>query len=206
MNTDIIWSNLLNQFKDDLASLAYETWFKDTKLYKIDNGKATIIVPMPIHKKHLLDNYSSKIINTLFDITNSNYDLDFLLEEEIIKEDKKNTEKTNKNNLFNNEININSNLIRDYQFENFIVGNSNKFAHAAALSVAEHPGTMYNPLFLYGDSGLGKTHLMHAIGNYIAKNLNKKVLYVTSEQFIEEFVKSTRKDDNEQNFNYVEFF
>ena len=84
MNTDIIWSNLLNQFKDDLASLAYETWFKDTKLYKIDNGKATIIVPMPIHKKHLLDNYSSKIINTLFDITNSNYDLDFLLEEEII--------------------------------------------------------------------------------------------------------------------------
>lgn len=206
MNTDIIWSNLLNQFKDDLASLAYETWFKDTKLYKIDNGKATIIVPMPIHKKHLLDNYSSKIINTLFDITNSNYDLDFLLEEEIIKEDKKNTETTNKNNLFNNEININSNLIRDYQFENFIVGNSNKFAHAAALSVAEHPGTMYNPLFLYGDSGLGKTHLMHAIGNYIAKNLNKKVLYVTSEQFIEEFVKSTRKDDNEQNFNYVEFF
>ena len=206
MNTDIIWSNLLNQFKDDLASLAYETWFKDTKLYKIDNGNATIIVPMPIHKKHLLDNYSSKIINTLFDITNSNYDLDFLLEEEIIKEDKKNTETTNKNNLFNNEININSNLIRDYQFENFIVGNSNKFAHAAALSVAEHPGTMFNPLFLYGDSGLGKTHLMHAIGNYIAKNLNKKVLYVTSEQFIEEFVKSTRKDDNEQNFNYVEFF
>ena len=65
---------------------------------------------------------------------------------------------------------------------------------------------MYNPLFLYGDSGLGKTHLMHAIGNYITKNSNKKVLYVTSEQFIEEFVKSTRKDDNEQNFNYVEFF
>ena len=206
MNIEIIWSNLLNQLKEELASLSYDTWFKETKLHKLDNGIATIIVPMPIHKKHLLDSYSDLIIKKLYDITNTNYELNFLLEEEIVEEVKE-TNTTINNSLFNNnELNINSNLIREYQFENFIVGNSNKFAHAAALSVAEHPGTMYNPLFLYGDSGLGKTHLMHAIGNYIAKNLNKKVLYVTSEQFIEEFVKSTRKDDNEQNFNYVEFF
>ena len=207
MNTDVIWANLLNQLKDELTSLSYDTWFKETKLHKLSNGKADIIVPMPIHKKHLLDSYSELLISKLYDITNTNYELNFLLVEEI-KEDKEENNNlfTKSNTSLHNEINVNSNLIMEYQFENFIVGNSNKFAHAAALSVAEHPGTMYNPLFLYGDSGLGKTHLMHAIGNYISKNLNKKVLYVTSEQFIEEFVKSTRKDDNEQNFNYVEFF
>ena len=207
MNTDIIWSNLLDQLKDDLTSLSYDTWFKETKLHKIGNGKAQIIVPMPIHKKHLMDSYSTLITTKLYEITNSNYELSFLLIEEVEEEEKK-EEKIEQIPITNisNNLKVHTNLIKEYEFENFIVGNSNKFAHAAALSVAEHPGTMYNPLFLYGDSGLGKTHLMHAIGNYITKNSNKKVLYVTSEQFIEEFVKSTRKDDNEQNFNYVEFF
>ena len=207
MNTDVIWSNLLSQLKDKLTSLSYDTWFKETKLHKLGNGKAQIIVPMPIHKKHLMDSYSDLITSKLYEITNSEYELSFLLIEEIEEEEKEEArvEQITTNNI-NNTMKVNTNLIKDYEFENFIVGNSNKFAHAAALSVAEHPGTMYNPLFLYGDSGLGKTHLMHAIGNYITKNSNKKVLYVTSEQFIEEFVKSTRKDDNEQNFNYVEFF
>ena len=207
MITDVIWSNLLSQLKDKLTSLSYDTWFKETKLHKLGNGKAQIIVPMPIHKKHLMDSYSDLITSKLYEITNSEYELSFLLIEEIEEEEKEEArvEQITTNNI-NNTMKVNTNLIKDYEFENFIVGNSNKFAHAAALSVAEHPGTMYNPLFLYGDSGLGKTHLMHAIGNYITKNSNKKVLYVTSEQFIEEFVKSTRKDDNEQNFNYVEFF
>lgn len=207
MNTDVIWSNLLSQLKDELTSLSYNTWFMDTKLHKLGNGKAQIIVPMPVHKKHLMDNYYDFLANKLYEITNSNYELSFLLLEEIEEEEKEEAkiEQIPINNI-NNNLKVQTNLIKEYEFENFIVGNSNKFAHAAALSVAEHPGTMYNPLFLYGDSGLGKTHLMHAIGNYITKNSNKKVLYVTSEQFIEEFVKSTRKDDNEQNFNYVEFF
>ncbi len=206
MNTDVIWSNLLSQLKDELTSLSYDTWFKETKLHYIGNSKAKIIVPMPIHKKHLMDSYAELITTKLYEITNSNYELCFLLLEEIEEEEKKEEIRIENNPVINNDIKVNTNLIKDYQFENFIVGNSNKFAHAAALSVAEHPGTMYNPLFLYGDSGLGKTHLMHAIGNYISQNSNKKVLYVTSEQFIGEYVKSTRKDDNEQNFNYVEFF
>ena len=113
------------------------------------------------------------------------------------------------NNINNIEVEVeevNSNLISKYTFDNFVVGNSNKFAHAGALSVAENPGKMYNPLFIYGNSGLGKTHLMHAIGNYIVKNSNKKVLYVTSEQFIQDFIKTNRKDDEDSNFNYVDFF
>ena len=177
MNLDSIWSNLLNKIKSELNSLSYNTWFADTKLYKLENNTATIIVPMPIHKKHLLDNYEILIKNTLFDIIGSPYDIILLLNEEIEEESKKELSLI-ENNEIKKDIynNVNNNLNSKYTFDNFIVGNSNKFAHAAALSVAENPGNMYNPLFLYGNSGLGKTHLMHAIGNYIIIHSNKKVI------------------------------
>lgn len=210
MNVEILWSNLLSQIKDELTSLSYNTWFADTELYKLDNGKAYIIVPMPIHKKHLIDNYSHLITTKLNEIIGSSYELNLLLKEEIeaeIKEKEIPHENLKEENSFNSSnYNVNSNLNSKYNFDNFIVGNSNKFAHAAALSVAENPGNMYNPLFLYGNSGLGKTHLMHAIGNYIVENSNKKVLYVTSEQFRQDFVKANRKDDKGTNFNYIDFF
>ena len=212
MNADIVWSNLLSSLKDKLTSLSYTTWFSETELYKLDNGKAIIIVPMPIHKKHLSDNYSELISSLLYDITNNNYDLYFLLKEEIEEEEEEEEEKLRtevvekSRESTDTTYKANSNLNTNYTFENFIVGNSNKFAHAAALSVAENPGKIYNPLFLYGNSGVGKTHLMHAIGNYIHDNSDKRVLYVTSEQFVDEFVKTNRKDESGTNFNYVEFF
>lgn len=205
MNFDSIWSNFLSEIKDELSSLAYKTWFEETKLLKIDNSKAYIIVPMPIHKKHLTENYTQLITDKINNITGINCELIFLLAEEVEQE-------TNSSHEFSSsgvdeQIEpIQSNLKSRYTFDNFVVGNSNKFAHAAALSVAENPGQMYNPLFLYGESGLGKTHLMHAIGNYITEHSNKKVLYVTSEQFIQDFIKTNRKDDDESNFNYVDFF
>ena len=167
---------------------------------------------MKIHKKHLEDNYSELIINGLYNLTNTNYELIFMLSEEI-EEQEKNKISTNPvdnnfspGNLFNNDGYVNSNLNNKYNFDNFIIGSSNKFAQAAALSVAENPGTMYNPLFIFGNSGLGKTHLMHAIGNYIVDNSNKRVLYVTSDQFIEDFVGTSKKDDEGNNFNYIDFF
>lgn len=206
MNVDILWTNFLTQVKDELSSLSYGTWFKDTKLYKLKDGKAIIIVPMPIHKKHLLDNYSTLISEKLSSITGTNYELEFVLSEETekfnekINEDKENMDRGVPPNYFQ------SNLKTKYTFDNFIVGNSNKFAQAAALSVAENPGNMYNPLFIYGNSGLGKTHLMHAIGNYITNNSDKKVLYVTSDQFIQDFIGINKRDEKGTNFNYVDFF
>ena len=207
LNVEIIWSKLLDILKEQLTSLSYNTWFKETELYKLNNGKAYIIVPMIVHKKHISDNFSEILSSILFDITNTNYDLVFLLKEEIEEEEEKNNSNIISNNNRDSTNNrVESNLNKNYNFDNFIVGNENKFAHAAALSVAENPGKIYNPLFLYGNSGVGKTHLMHAIGNYIQSNTNKKVLYVTSEQFIDEFVKSNRKDESGTNFSYVEFF
>ena len=204
MNVDVLWSNFLSQVKEELTSLAFDTWFADTHLHKIGEGKAYIIVPMPIHKKHLVDNYFELITKILNEITNSSLELILLLKEEIeeiIPKDKPKSEI-----ISSSDNNIHSNLKTSYTFDNFIVGNSNKFAQAAALSVAENPGRMYNPLFIYGNSGLGKTHLMHAIGNYIMKNSNKKVLYVTSDQFIQDFISLKKKEDGETNFNYIDFF
>ena len=204
MNVDILWSNFLRQIKEELTSLSFDTWFADTHLHKIEGGKAYIVVPMPIHKKHLLDNYSDLILKILNDITNTNLELVLLLKEEIDEIVPKTVE--NREAIIPENDKIHSNLKSSYTFDNFIVGNSNKFAQAAALSVAENPGRMYNPLFIYGNSGLGKTHLMHAIGNYIIENSNKKVLYVTSDQFIQDFISLKKKDDGETNFNYIDFF
>lgn len=214
LNVDIVWTKVLSNLKDKLTSLAFDTWFSETELYKLNDGKAIIIVPMPIHKKHLAENYADIISSSLYDNTKENYDLYFLLKEEIEEEEQEEKQrievvesaKSSSNNNDNNNYKANSNLNPNYTFDTFIVGNSNKFAHAAALSVAENPGKIYNPLFLYGNSGVGKTHLMHAIGHYIQENSDKRVLYVTSEQFIDEFIKTSRKDDNGTNFNYVEFF
>ncbi|MBQ3468921.1 MAG: chromosomal replication initiator protein DnaA [Bacilli bacterium] len=205
MNMSTIWNNFLKNIQDELSSLSYETWFKDTELYKLDDGKAIIIVPMLIHKKQLGDNYYDLIVENLNKITNTNFELEFLLKEEIEPEsDSPKQEKISDG--VPKENNFQSNLNPNYTFETFIVGNSNKFAQAAALSVAESPGAMYNPLFIYGNSGLGKTHLMHAIGNYIIKNSNRKVLYVTSDQFISDFIGINKKNSEGNNFNYIEFF
>lgn len=221
MNTELLWSKFLTEVKDDLTSLSFDTWFKDTQLYELDAGKAFIIVPMPIHKKHLADNYSDLILSHLNDITGTNFELVFLLKEEAEKreKEKKKIESEKQDNIVDISIpnesfedvgvphnHYQSNLKSEYTFDNFIVGNSNKFAHAAALSVAENPGNMYNPLFIYGNSGLGKTHLMHAIGNYITKNSNRRVLYVTSDQFIQDFIGINKKDEKGTNFNYIDFF
>jgi len=203
MNVENLWNNFLDNIKENLMPLAFETWFSDTKLISLDDGIAKIQVPMNVHKKHLKDNYYELINNTFNEITGTNFEFEFLLEEECMNSTN-NVEKKEEGVPFNNP--AQANLNSKYLFETFIVGESNRFAHAAALAVAENPGKVYNPLFLYGSSGLGKTHLMHSIGNYVIKNTNKKVLYVTSEKFIEDFSGISKKDKSGTNFDYADFF
>lgn len=210
MDLKVLWNKFLETVKQEVSSISYNTWFAETELHDMNNGKARVIVPMPIHKKHLSDSYKEMATRIFNEITGSNFEFEFLLKDEIDDDD-------NSSNVqkeppieevgvpYNNP--IASNLKPNYTFDTFIVGNSNKFAHAAALSVAENPGKMYNPLFIYGSSGLGKTHLMHAIGNYIVQNSNKKVLYVTCEQFRDDFIGiSRRMEENGNNFDYVDYF
>lgn len=211
MDEKDIWTSVLSKIKEEINSLSFQTWFEETELYRLEKNVAKIIVPFAIHKTHIINNYRDIIVEGLYEVTNTNYELELLLRDEIIEdtEPKVNATSENSSNITSNSIEmpyIKSNLNSKYTFENFIVGNSNKFAHAAALAVAENPGKMYNPLFIYGNSGLGKTHLMHAIGNYISKNSDKKVLYVTSEQFVSDFIGINKKDENGTNFTYVDFF
>ncbi len=201
MKQNNIWNEFLLNIKNKIAPLSFETWFKDTKLQTIDDNFIDIIVPMHIHKKHLTENYKDLISETFNEVTGTNFEIKFLLEEELINN---NLKKEELGVPFNNPVKANLNL--NYLFDNFIVGESNFFAHAASVSVAENPGKAYNPLFIYGNSGVGKTHLMHAIGNYIIKNTNKKVLYVTSEKFISDFLNLHKKDHNGTNFDYIDYF
>lgn len=201
VNNELIWNNFLNVIQDKLNSLSYETWFKDTTLHELTNNKAVVMVPMVIHKKHLIQNYGDLIKETFNQVTGTNFEFEFILKEEI---EEKQEQETSEGVPFNNP--EQANLNPNYLFENFIIGDSNYFAHTAAVAVAENPGKAYNPLFIYGKSGLGKTHLMQAIGNYILKNTNKKVLYVTSEKFISDFLNLNRKINGGNNFDYVEYF
>lgn len=207
MNYDLLWSKVLEKIKLEVTSVVYKTWFQETYIYKIENNLITIIVPMEIHKKNISERYLNLIISKLAEETNIIYDINFILKSEIKEQIHQQPMNPSNENNQPSTYKHASNLIKSYNFENYVVGNSNKLAHATALAVAESPGEAYNPLFIYGSSGLGKTHLMHAIGNYIENNSNKKVLYVTSEEFTDDFSKISRKDENNKtNFDYTEFF
>ena len=206
MNTEIIWNNFLEKIKERISPLSYDTWFKDTKLYKLDKNTAIIIVPMILHKKHLEENYLDEIEEIFNSITGTNFNFQFKLENEITEDtlEEKIIDETESIGV-PHQTSSSANLNSEYTFDSFIVGDSNRFAFTAARAVAEKPGKAYNPLFLYGKSGLGKTHLMHAIGNYILENSNKKVLYVSSEQFVNDYIYAVR--NNEKNsFDRIDSF
>lgn len=200
MDTEKLWNAFLEIIKNRISKISFDTWFFNTKLYQLNNNKAIVIVQMHIQKKNLKENYNDLIEEIFTEVSGSNFKFDYLLEEELNNNIEIDTDKIG---VPNN--NFETNLISKYNFDNFIVGDSNKFAHATALAVAENPGQMYNPLFIYSKSGLGKTHLMHAIGNYIIQNKNERVLYVTCERFVEDFIGITRKK-NKNNFDNVEIF
>ena len=196
-----IWNLFLERVKDMLDPILYETWFMDTKLIDLNDGSAKVLVPMQVHKKHLKENYNDLVEEIFTEITGTNFNFEYVTEEEV-----QSNVKIEVNEGVPSISSFESNLDPRYTFDNFIVGQSNKFAKATSLAVAEKPGFMYNPLFIYGKSGLGKTHLMHAIGNYIVQKSRKRVLYVTSERFVDDFLNIYRKNKNENNFEMIEAF
>lgn len=202
MNIDNLWNNFLEKIKSRISSLSYDTWFKDTKLISLDDNVAKVLVDSQLQKKQLQETWYQTISDVFSEITNTSFDFEFVFQEEITKNINIPVE--------NIGVPLNtpkkSNLNPKYTFDSFVVGDSNRFAYMAAVAVSENPGRTYNPLFIYGSSGLGKTHLMHAIGNFIIENSNKKVLYVKSEQFISDFLNLSRKDESGSNLNYIDSF
>lgn len=185
MLVEELWNTFLETIKKEINSASYNAWFHDLKLLNVDNDSLTIQVPMEIHKKILGDNYYSLMEEILFHLSGITYNIKFVLEEE------KQLERTiSPPTIENTKVDAlwESNLDKSLNFDNYIVGNTNRFAKVAGMAVAEQPGKIHNPLFIYGKSGLGKTHLMHAIGNFIEETTNKKVLYTTSDMFMNEYI------------------
>jgi chromosomal replication initiator protein len=181
----------------NLSDISYHTWVEPLEFYNVVNDTVSIIIPSD--QSHALNYISSKYKSffqvTITEMFNHNYDVTFILEKDVAPAEKPETDVLS-NTVFN--INYeNANLNPKYKFDTFVVGSNNKFAHSASLAVAETPGEVYNPLFLYGGPGLGKTHLMHSIGHFILEqNPDKKVLYVTSEEFTNEVIESIRSGNS----------
>ena len=181
-----IWEYAINGLKEDLRPNIFESYIRILKPVSIKNDTFYLQVDEDFKKKILETKYAVLIANHLKVKTdNKIYKVDFLLPEDIINE-------------IDTPLNEDGpNLLDKYTFDTFVVGSSNHFAYAASLAVAETPAKKYNPLFIYGGVGLGKTHLMQAIGNYINKrNPRKKILYITSEQFMNEFIYALQKKTN----------
>ena len=186
MNNESFWDSFLQSINNKVNSISFSTWFADCKLKSMDASSIVIEASTKFKKDFLSQKFDQIIEETIYSITGKDYDISITCPEEsqVVLEPKK----TKSNELIDTSYQvINSNLKKEMTFDNFMVGESNRFAQTTALAVAEQPGKIYNPYFIYGNSGMGKTHLMHAIGNYIEENSNKNVLYITSDKFLDDF-------------------
>ncbi len=185
-----LWDNALLILEKKLNKHSFESWIEPLK--PIGCYEKTVMIEVPNHfsRGWLNDRYTPLIKNVFRDIIGQELGVKFLLYNEIDNIDQDFSKKP-----FKNEQSFSTHLNPKYTFDSFVVGNSNRFAHAACLAVAESPAKAYNPLFIYGGVGLGKTHLMHAIGQYTLENSNKvKVSYVTSEKFTNDLINSIKDD------------
>lgn len=186
-NWDLIKETIRNEY--DLSDISFKTWIKPLTFHSVKDDVVNIIIPSDqAHTlKYISSKYKSYFQVTISEMLDHTYDISFILETDI-----EDAMLSSPGAVYN--INYeNANLNSKYRFDTFVVGGNNKFAHSASLAVAESPGVAYNPLYLYGGAGLGKTHLMHSIGHFILdQNPDKKVLYVTSEQFTNEVIESIR--------------
>lgn len=182
--------------KDEVTKISYETWIKDLEIESAENGNIVLVANTVFQKDSIMSRYYDLFKNTFRFLTNKEWDINVVLKSD---DSAPIEEATHFEQSTTSYVNPNSNLNPKYTFDTFVVGNNNRFAHAAALAVAEAPAKSYNPLFVYGGSGLGKTHLMHAIGNEVLKN-NKtlNVLYVDSEKFTNQLINAIKDSKTEQ--------
>ncbi len=192
-----LWEKTLNIIKGELTEVSFNTWIKSCEPLCISANTIKISVPNSFTKDILEKRYKDLVINSIEAACSKTYDLEFLIASEVQETEEKNTVKDDISVTVSDE--MSSTLNPKYTFDSFVIGNSNRFAHAASLAVAESPAKAYNPLFIYGGVGLGKTHLMHAIGHYILQNNpNAKVVYVSSEKFTNELINAIKDDKNEE--------
>ena len=201
------WDEILDTLKieHEITDVSFRTWLQPLKVHSVSDHMITITVDEKLIGSDSINfikrKYGLPLKVVIEELTDISYELEFILEKDAVKEVKNDVQATKKDAVKNNPYPF---LNPRYTFDTFVVGTNNNLAHAASLAVAESPAEVYNPLFIYGGVGLGKTHLMHSIAHFILdSNPNAKVLYVTSEQFTNELIESIR--NRNENSSTAEF-
>ena len=193
------WDDILLNIKEehDISEVSYRTWLLPLIPDSVDKDILTILVPDSAFISYVKKKYEFLLTITIEEITGFQCKLDFKLKSDVKEPEKENRLINVNNNTVSQLALQNANLNPRYTFDTFVVGKNNNLAHAASLAVAESPGEIYNPLFIYGGVGLGKTHLMHSVAHFILKNNpSAKILYVTSEKFTNELIDAIRNKNN----------
>lgn len=189
-----LWRYLQEKFKESLSKVSYDTWIDSAVPVRLTETNIIIEVPSSLHKDYWQNNLATRVVEGIYEFTNKEISPIFMIKNEelpIVEQDRpiRPEKKPFKQAQLNSK----------YTFDTFVIGKGNQMAHAAALVVAEEPGTIYNPLFFYGGVGLGKTHLMHAIGHQMIQlRPDAKVKYVSSETFANDFINSIQNRTQEQ--------
>jgi len=192
-----LWQNALVQIELGTSQASFRTWFRNTDIASRDQGVVHVAVPSKIVKEWLMEKHHKLILRALRSLDDTVRTVEYTVHRSAISPERKQPRQEASENasldLASLYIDKRDNLNPRYTFDTFVVGPFNELAHAAARAILERPGLMYNPLFIYGSTGHGKTHLIQAIGNYFKKaHANKKVLYVTSERFSVDYINAVR--------------
>lgn len=190
-STESLYQEVVDIIKNEISPVAFSTWFASVVPQKIENNTLYLKVPIAYTRDMIQKKYKELLKTAMVTASQGN-----ISEYEFLVEDRSNAPSV-LDQFAKDFKDESSSLNKKYTFQNFVIGESNRFAHAAAIAVAESPAENYNPLFIYGGVGLGKTHLLHAIGNRIKENdPGKRVLYITSESFTNEFIDSIKSGQN----------
>lgn len=197
MDTHELWNNVLSKIESSVSKANFTTWFRETRISGFDNGVVYLSVPNTFVQEWLLKKFHQMILKMLRESSESIHALEYVIKEESETKNQyiptKSSSATKELPLSEHYVNKEDNLNPRYTFESFVVGPFNELAHSAAQAVIRNPGIAYNPLFIYGNTGHGKTHLIQAIGNAIkAADPNKKIYYFNSEKFINDYINAVQ--------------
>lgn len=183
-----LWQNILDKLEENINQQSFRTWFSETKLVDMSGSALIVRVPTQFAANYLNQNYTDALGEISYALYNQRYEVKFVSQPHHVKDGR-----PEQPEYTGNRVMLNARLNERFTFEQFVVGRNNNFAYSAAKAVAESPGYTYNPLFIYGESGMGKTHLMQAVGNFVAKEgRNCSIFYITSEEFTNEMIESIR--------------